>query len=293
MATVVTTIAIAAPATASLPKGADYYVSVGDSYAAGYQPIASAMHGKDTHGFAYQVPGLARSKGYDLVLRSFGCDGATTSTVLHQKGCKLVSPGPDTADYAGQTQAEAAERFISGHKNRIGLITVSLSGNDILGCTAASTVVSCVTDALSGIRDNLADLLAGLRRAAGPRVPIIGITYPDVFLGLFVSNDPGQRMLAINSVPAFESVLNPALRAAYAAVGASFVDVTAATGGYTPLDQTTATAQYGTIPVAVADVCALTYYCRAQDVHPTTAGYAAIARLIVGALPRPHPHPRI
>jgi lysophospholipase L1-like esterase len=276
------------PAAASLPKGAEYYVSIGDSYAAGYQPIASAMEGRDTHGYAYQVPGLARSRGYTLVLRNFGCDGATTSTVLHQKGCELTSPGPDTVAYENHTQAAAAAAFIAGHRGRIGLITVSLSGNDILGCAAASIIVSCVTDALPSIRKNLADLLFGLRRSAGPTVPIIGITYPDVFLGLFVSNDPAQRMLAIDSVPAFESVLNPALGAAYATVGASFVDVTEATGAYTPLDEMTITTKYGTIPIAVADVCALTYYCRAQDVHPTTSGYTAIARLIVGVLPDHH-----
>jgi len=41
---------------------------------------------------------------------------------------------------------------------------------------------------------------------------------------------------------------------------------------------------YGTIPVAVADLCNLTYYCQLRDVHPTKAGYAVIARLIVATL---------
>jgi hypothetical protein len=38
----------------------------------------------------------------------------------------------------------------------------------------------------------------------------------------------------------------------------------------------------------VADVCTLTYFCQEQDVHPTRAGYAAIARLIVRLLPTRH-----
>jgi lysophospholipase L1-like esterase len=281
----VPTPSIAAAGTAKAPAAAKFYVSLGDSYAAGYQPIASAMHGKDTSGFAYQVVRLASQKGDHIVLRNFGCDGATTSTVIRQRGCELTRPGPGAAAYPTQTQAKAAERFIAGHTGRIRLITVSLGGNDILGCTGAAIIASCVTAALPGIRANLATLLTGLRQAAGPNVPVIGLTYPDVFLGLYLSKDPTQRTLAVDSVSVFQDLLNPALRAAYAAIGASFIDVTSATGGYLPLVQTTASTRYGNIPVAVADVCTFTYYCSDQDVHPTASGYRVMARLIVGALP--------
>jgi lysophospholipase L1-like esterase len=277
-----------AAGVAKAPAAPKFYVSLGDSYAAGYQPIASALHGKDTSGFAYQVVHLARQRSDDIVLRNFGCDGATTSTVIRQRGCELTPPGPDTAAYPTQTQANAAERFVEGHRDRIGLITVSLSGNDILGCTAAAILDSCVTAALPGIRANLATLLTGLRQVAGPNVPIIGLTYPDVLLGLYLSKDPAQRALAVDSVSAFQDLLNPALRAAYGAIGGSFIDVTSATGGYVPLVQATTSARYGNIPVAVADVCTFTYYCSDQDVHPTVSGYRVIARLIVGVLPMHH-----
>ena len=43
---------------------ANYYVSLGDSYAAGNQPTASASAHTDTNGFAYQVVKSARAKGY-------------------------------------------------------------------------------------------------------------------------------------------------------------------------------------------------------------------------------------
>ena len=82
--------------------------------------------------------------------------------------------------------------------------------------------------------------------------------------------------------------MNPALSAQYAAAGATFLDVTKASGGYIPLTETTRSGSHGATPVAVADVCALTYSCRLQDVHPTTLGYALIARLIVATLPTHH-----
>lgn len=128
-------------------------------------------------------------------------------------------------------------------------------------------------------------LLAALRNSAGPGVPIVGISYPDIFLGSYLSPDRSQKALAIVSVTEFRDLLGPTLRTAYASVGGHFVDVTKATGGYTPFSQTTSYGRFGKIPVAVADVCRLTYYCRLQDVHPTTPGYNVIARLIVAQLP--------
>jgi lysophospholipase L1-like esterase len=276
-------------AGASVPSPVNYDVSVGDSYASGYQPVASATAHRDTHGFAYQVVGLARAKGYRFVLRNFGCGGATTTTILRQRGCSVPASGPDTVSYPSQTQAAAVDRFLSRHRGHIGLVTVSIGGNDLLGCSNAAIVLSCASQAVTAMTGEVAELLSGLRHAAGPRVPIVGITYPDVFLGLDASPHTGQQNLATLSVTEFRSIFNPALRALYASAGATFVDVTRATGAYTPLTTTTDDGHYGTIPAAAAYVCSLTYYCGRQDVHPTTEGYRVIARLIVKTLPRTQP----
>jgi lysophospholipase L1-like esterase len=219
-------------------------------------------------------------------LVNFGCGGATTSAVIEQVGCSVSNPGPDTDDYPKMTQANAVDQFIARHVGHIGLITVSIGGNDILSCSNATILLSCVSSALVAIKSNVTTLLAGLRQAAGPNVPIIGLTYPDVFLGLYSSKVPGSQSLAILSVGAFRTLLNPTLATIYTSIGAHFIDVTQATGAYTPLSETTRDGKYGTIPLAVADVCSLTYECQLQDVHPTTKGYALIARLIEEALPR-------
>jgi lysophospholipase L1-like esterase len=282
---VTTSLPLAGPAGASARTRPVYDVSLGDSYGAGYQPVASARTGRDTGGFAYQVVGLAKAKGYDFTLQNFACDGATTATIIQQDGCALAAPGPDSVSYPGHTQAAAADRFIADHPGQIGLITVSIGGNDILGCAAAAIFLSCVANALAGLLGNLHQLLAGVRAAAGPSVPIVGLTYPDVYVGLYPSKDLQQKQLADVSVPGFEHVLNPALASAYAAVGATFIDVTRATGGYIPLTESRPSGSGGSTPVAVTDVCALTYFCRLQDVHPTDSGYALIARLIVATLP--------
>ena len=88
------------------------------------------------------------------------------------------------------------------------------------------------------------------------------------------------------AVVAFQSLINPALRQAYASADARFVDVTAASGAYVPFDRVTTLYPYGSVPVAVARVCELSYYCAFRDIHLRTDGYRLIAELVARQLPR-------
>jgi lysophospholipase L1-like esterase len=269
-----------APSTATAQH---YYVSIGDSYAAGFQPTGRGEGHDTTNGYAYQLVGLAAARGYHLTLENFGCDGATTTSILDARGCKHRPP--DGPTYPGRSQATAAEGFLTQHRGQVDLVTVSIGGNDVTSCAKSTDAISCVGDALTAIKTKLALLLPALRSAAGPNVKIVGLTYPDVILGGYLSPAPSQKSLAALSTTAFKSLINPALQAQYEAIGASFVDVTTATGAYLPFSQTTDLAPYGTIPTAVAKVCQLTYYCEYQDIHPKTPGYKEIATLLAATLP--------
>lgn len=281
--------ASAAPA-ATLPAtpgaGKKFYVSVGDSYAAGYQPTTSRRTGHTTtNGFAYRLTADASVHGQHLTLVNFGCAGATTVSLLHATGCLPERLGPGAAPYPTTTQAQAALSFISAHKADVALVTVVIGGNDITSCARASNVATCLTKALVTVNTNLRAFLHDLRAATGPGTSIVGLTYPDVILGSYVSTKASDRSLAPLSVTAFKGLVNPALRTDYQAVGATFVDVTSATGAYTPFSQTTQLAPYGTLPVAVAKACQLTFYCQFQDIHPRNNGYQLIADLIRRTLP--------
>jgi lysophospholipase L1-like esterase len=211
---------------------AKYYVSLGDSYAVGYQPGKLAGSGGATSGYAGYV---AAETGLKLV--NFGCAGATTTSILNEPGCSDVLAGEaGEVNYSGETQAKAAEGFIASHRGEIGLITVSIGGNDVTSCAKAANAIDCVEGVVGSIRTNVAKLAEGLRAAVGKGVAIIGLTYPDVILGTYVyPKDPGSPAavsLAQESVVAFKALINPALKKAYALGGASFVDVTAASGSY-------------------------------------------------------------
>ena len=126
-------------------------------------------------------------------------------------------------------------------------------------------------------------------RTCAPRraraCPIIGLTYPDVILGGYVwpTRPPAASTVSLAnlSVTAFKALINPALSKAYARSKAAFVDVTAATGAYGSLTRTVHTKAYGTIPVPVASVCALTWFCFSGNIHATTSGYTLIGKLVV------------
>jgi lysophospholipase L1-like esterase len=278
-------LALALPAAAqgAKPKR-QLYVSLGDSYAVGWQHPAEYTIGPTTKGFANQTVTLARKKGYRLKLVNFGCGGATTVSILKQKGCAPGARAIGGKRYS-TSQAKAAERFLRRNRGKVALVTVSISGNDVTSCAKQADPVPCVTAAIASVKKNVTTLAKRLRKAGGKRVRIVGITYPDVILGQWVRS-PVNQDLARLSVNAFRDLLNPALRKAYKAAKGTLVDVTAATGAYTPLGQTTTLGPYGTIPIAVAKVCQLTWYCQFGDIHANTAGYKAIAKLVVKALPR-------
>jgi lysophospholipase L1-like esterase len=253
-----------------------YYVSLGDSYSVGYQPGMGATPG-------YMVY-VSRHTGLTLV--NFGCGGATTTSILTLVGCPIVLPNTaGGVTYPTTTQIAAAEAFITAHRGQIGLITVSIGGNDVVGCATQAKPIPCVATAVDNIKANVKTLASDLRAAAGPGVPIIGSTYPDIALGRYVfphnPAPPSTVNLVKLSVTAFKVLINPALSTAYASAGGSLVDVTRATGAYASFNRTVETKTYGTIPVPVASVCAFTWFCAKGDIHARTSGYTLIGKLYV------------
>jgi lysophospholipase L1-like esterase len=284
----IASLVIVPAAHAAAKPTKQFYVSLGDSYAVGYQGDVK----KTTHnGFADQLVPLARRKGYRFTLVNLGCGGATTTSMLQQKGCPAPALAPGASDYLNQTQVQAAVAFIKKHRARMGLVTVSIGGNDVDVCLTQPDPLTCVANNMKGAVTNLRSIVRQLRKAGGASMKIVGTTYPDVGLGAWVRTDvfgsPYGLQLATLSVTAFDKYINPGLRKAYKSGRAKFVDVTRATGTYGRFDTTTL-APYGAVPVPVAKVCRLTFFCESLDIHMRTAGYRIISKLIAGTLPKRH-----
>jgi lysophospholipase L1-like esterase len=291
---------VSSSSTSSTVSAKSYYLSLGDSYSVGYQPAGTVGGvGQATSGYTAVV-----AAGMRMQLKNFGCGGATTTSLSTVKGCTEPAYGPvagtDAVAYPNTTQTQAALDFISAPTNhgKVGLVTVSIGGNDVTACVKASEVsaiLACVNNADGSIKTNVSALVSELRsalKAAGDQAPVVGLTYPDVVLGEWVyPQGQENQQLASLSVSAFDQLINPALEQAYGK--ANFVNVTVApygaatSGANTPLGVTVhAPPPYGQIPAAVGEICDLTYYCTMGNIHANTKGYTFIGKLILAHLGR-------
>jgi lysophospholipase L1-like esterase len=274
------------PPAAPAQKKRDLYVALGDSYTSGYQPTGPGRGRNTRNGFVYQLVPLARRRGYEGVkLVNFGCGGETSVSLLRRTR-RCGGPVPGGENYAGRTQMAASERFLRRNRDRIAFVTVLIGGNDVTACVSAPDPIACVGPAAERVKRNVTTIGRRLRRAVGSKVPIIAGTYPDVILGLWTSGRKQDQDLAALSTIAFRSIINPALEAAYEANDITFVDVTEATGAYGSFEQTTTIDPYGTVPVPVATICEISYFCVFRDIHLRTNGYRQMAELFAAELPR-------
>lgn len=276
--------------TDEVSSDADVYVSIGDSYAAGLRPAAQGGTTTTRDAFPFRIAERATAAGRPLQLLDFACSGTTSTEMLHHDGCADWARAPGAPRYT-DPQAEAAVDALREHASHVRLVTVVIGGNDINTCLPANhdsltpAAQECLRHVIAGIDTNVRTLLGRIRDVVGPDVPVVGLTYPDIFLGGYTFGDAPSRTFADASVAMFRDELNPTLRAAYAASGATFVDLTQVTGGYDPLDKTTLLPPYGTIPEPVARVCQLTFYCTNRDFHPTVAGHELIADQVLARVP--------
>jgi lysophospholipase L1-like esterase len=266
-------------------------LSLGDSYSVGWQELPGGGQGSTHNGPADQLVPLAAARGWHLKLVNLGCGGATTTSMLTASavGCASVALAPGASDYPNKSQTQAAVAFIKSHPGKVKVVTISIGGNDVDGCPTQPDPTGCVKAAMPKAIRNLTKIVKQLRAAGGPQMRIIGSTYPDVELGLWVHPTVlGANTLALvpGSISLFLDTINPGLKKAYGTVGAAFVDVTKATGAYGPFVATN-DPTFGPIPVPVAKVCRLTYFCDGTfNIHMKTPGYHIIAALEAATLPR-------
>jgi lysophospholipase L1-like esterase len=258
-----------------------YYLLLGDSYSIGLQPGIGG-----TPGYAEHV-----AKKLKLHPENFGCGGATTTSMTQSEGCGDPA-SQDAMFYSGITQEQAALDFIAAHPGVVSLITVSIGGNDFDGCSTAPCLEAAMPIMETNIKSLMSSLSGALSKASDANAKIIGLAYPDVDLGLYVypTNPPTSANVsnAQGSIIAFDDLINPTLSRSYFSVAqGSFVNVTSAPyrkatqGDDTNLNLKEYVPPYGRVPVAVGEICHLTYFCSQGNVHADNSGYHFIGKLVV------------
>lgn len=267
-------VAFLAPAAqADADSATHYYLSLGDSLAAG------SARGGDDGDYPEQLFEQLRKSDPKLEHVRQGCGGESSSSMRFGSQVPTVVLSCGTPRYYKNylfpkgTQLAEATSFLEAHKGKVTLITIDIGANDLSRFDEQFNDITCLfepqgcTAQLNSIQTNLAAILAELRGAAGPVVPIVGMTYYDVFAPLCI--DDVDLLFVCNRVDA----INQAIAGTYAQAGVPVADVA---GAFDNDD----------LPSAAVKVCAWTKFCTTgfTDVHPNAIGHGVIADAFLDVL---------
>lgn len=185
-------LAWGAAASAQAPTpGGPLYLALGDSLAAGIGASDPATRG-------YAALSLALLRGIPaysrLELRNLAVPGETSASMLAPSG------------QLERAQAEVRRRQGDGDPaNDLRLISLHIGGNDIFAallrpeCLPDPRAEACrerlLGQAVPGVEERLRRILAALREAAGPQVPIVMLTLYNPLSGAPVG-DPADEIFA-------------------------------------------------------------------------------------------------
>ena len=168
-----------APTSSSQTAAATgWYLALGDSLAAGYQPPGGDQK---TRGYAGPVLEGVRKTQPGTQLTNLGCSGETTTSMLRGGLCR----------YPEGSQIAAAVAFLKGNAATTRLITLDMGANNVLRCARPALDQACATSTTTTVAKELATIL-GQIRAAAPSVPIVVLTYYNPLLAGWLTGPEGQ-----------------------------------------------------------------------------------------------------
>ncbi len=281
LAVVVTPLTVLRAYATTKPVG--FYLDIGASSSRGFEPSGRpGLNGAPTYG-------VATRRGYsnDLValeaphvtldLTEIGCPGETSVTMVGLEDHCYRMP---------TTQMSIALNYLAQRRDEVGVVTIDIGFNDLRPCISQPEVnMVCARKALDDVRENMPEVLAKLKSAAGPRVHFVGLTYADPFLAYYLKGAAGRLDAAQTLVEMTR--LNTILVAAYVRAGMDHDDlpVVVKSADTSPVKLTADVV----VPKDVQEICATTWMCRVSpwgpDDHPNDAGYRVIAQAIARRLP--------
>jgi len=253
-----------------------YYLSLGDSLAAGWQPDEAGVGHYTRQGYADVLFRRLQEDVPGLVHKKLGCPGETTASMLTGVGSPCTYP-------AGSQLAQARD-FLLKHPGDVVLITIDIGVNDVLACPLADpNVMECVQGKLAQVGANLPQILDPLKKMTGGQVPIVGMNYYNAFLAYWLDEIGGETgdQLAMQADALLRLLNDQVLEPTYGVFGIPVADVYRAfgSGRWAMVDG---------VPANVTRLCRLTWMCvdepQGPDIHANRLGYRVIANAFHRAL---------
>lgn len=252
------------------------YIALGDSYAYGYTSRAETPTGPGDIGYVklFADALTAANGGSRPEVLNLAIPGETTASYLRSgNGTPSL---PYNTNYAATNAPSQSTLFaqrtaaIQADGGSVGWVTLQIGGDDLLNLLIdpafqAATFgerQTIIAATLQTLGTNLRTILSQIRSAA-PQARLFVLGYPDPFAGLGAANP-----LAGISTPLAQQV-NALLTQAASEVSGRYVDL------FTPFlgNETTLSLILTEDPVGSG----------IPDFHPSTAGYAKIAEMLIAA----------
>jgi lysophospholipase L1-like esterase len=258
-------LAVGAAAQPAVSSPRSYYLALGDSVAYGAQP-AKMSAGLPPSGFntGYVDVFAARLRTIAPKIRvvNYSCPGESTKSFV-AGGCSGRGDVKGLHSSFKGAQLDAALAFLRAHPGQVSPITLTLWGNDFVEIAdACKGDLACVQAhaprAFAQLGSRLTSIVKQLRTAAPNAVIILTGAWN------FIVDDLEHTDPLLRSVDATIARSAAAGKARFAKLFPVFNP-------------------QGTISRERARVCTLTFICSKDDVHPTDAGYRAIAAAVWAA----------
>ena len=188
--------------------------------------------------------------------------------------------------YPGGSQLAAAATFLRSHRGHVLLVTIDIGANDPESCGSQPSLkqlATCIGD-IPHAATNLSAILASVRAAAGPNVPVTGMSYYLPALAEWRNGELGHAIAQVAEKLAI--AYNDLLNRAYTQAGDAVANVFGAFDT-TDFGDPTTMPGIGTLPRNVALICKWTWECtpspRGPNQHANPVGYQVIANAILKA----------
>ncbi|CAG8574973.1 255_t:CDS:1 [Diversispora eburnea] len=187
------------PFGSTAPSDHTYYLSLGDSFAAGVEPISPNKSISPAFSYANALYDLLKKNYSNLKLIKYGCSGETSDGLINYNKC---SKNPK------YSQLNQAIDFMNSHRGMVKFVTINIGVNDLHKyCHDKDLDGKCGSKVLKNLSNNLIDvIIPKLKEAGGEGVQYAGSTYFHRFtndlndLSVKIYRENGFRVADIRSV---------------------------------------------------------------------------------------------